>query len=276
MGSSPFLLPHGNRSRVVVGLQALCMSLPAQAAIDWRLGADVQSFDYRETVDGRLLDQETGWLPGLIADLEWNHGLWSLIPEVAWYRGQVDYDGQTQAGQPHQTDTDTQLLHFGLAAAYRLPIEPGQWRLTAGVHRRQWDREIRAHDGVAGLNEYYRWYEGSLGLQLELPDDTRGPWQLQLQYLRILAPELKATPSGYDPLRLDLGEQHGWRAGIRLPLWQTVSGQWSLEPYWERWRFGRSDPRPLTQNGVPTGWLVVEPDSLSNHWGLRLSYRFDG
>ena len=81
-----------NRSLLVVGLQALCMSLPAQAAIDWRLGADVQSFDYRETAGGRLLDQETGWLPGLIADLEWHHGLWSLIPEVAWHRGQVDYD----------------------------------------------------------------------------------------------------------------------------------------------------------------------------------------
>ena len=176
----------------------------------------------------------------------------------------------------HQTDSDTQLLRVGFLAAYRLPVDSKSWSLTAGLHRLQWDREIRANNGIAGIDEYYRWNEGSVGLLLVVPTAWLGPWQLHMQYLRILSPTLEAIIPGYDPLHFALGTQHGWRVRLTLPLTKIGQGRWSLEPYWERWRFGHSNFQPLTQGGQPSGWVAREPDSLSEHWGLRLSYRFDG
>ncbi len=266
----------GHRAAMLLTLALLISSLPVRAALTWHLAADIKAFDYRETREGQRLDREQGWLPGLAVGLEWERGSWSLIPELAWHGGQVDYEGQTQAGQPHSTDTDTRLLRSGLLAAYRLPLAPLQWSLLAGIHHLQWQRNIQANGGVAGIDERYRWQEGSLGLQLALPAAQPASWRLQLHYLTILSPRLTAEPAGFDPLSLQLGASHGWRVLLSLPLPDAAGGHWSVEPYWERWRFGQSAARPLTRNGLATGWLAREPDSLSQHWGLRLRYRFGG
>jgi len=246
---------------------------PLQAAIDWRLAVDMKSFDYREFHNGQLLDLESGWLPGLAGALDWRQGKWSLTPEVAWHSGQVDYDGQTQTGIPHDTDTDTELLRYGLTAGYLLPATRWHWRLTAAFQRMQWQRDIRPNNGVSGLKEDYRWNEGSLGLQFALPNRSQEPWQLHLQYLLIDSPQLEVkSDSEFDPVTFALGERHGWRVSFTVPL--TAGGRWSLQPYWERWRFGQSDSLSLTRNGQDTSWLAMEPESLSEHWGLQLVYRF--
>jgi hypothetical protein len=82
-------------------------------AIDLRVAAGLMCFDYESTnVFGSTLDQETGYIPGFtVAALQPYRSIRNTV-EFSLYGGDVDYDGQTQSGQPHQTTTEETIYRL--------------------------------------------------------------------------------------------------------------------------------------------------------------------
>jgi len=49
------------------------------------------------------------------------------------------------------------------------------------------------------------------------------------------------------------------------------STQFSIEPYYEQWDIGKSDLFELTNNGVPTGSVIIEPRSETRNIGINFA-----
>ena len=247
-------------------ISLLACSMPGFAG-DFRAYPFVHYFDYTEYDDnGDFLDGETGWLPGFgvsYADTRDAHGLRARF-ELAG--GTVDYDGQTQTGIPHETDTDTTLYRFGLDYEYTLPAE--RIRLIAGADYVAWDRDIQPNYNplvggvVGGLFEEYRWWELHAGVDAVLYDRNRHNWSARLEALYIADPQMTVVDLGN--AKLYLGEEPGYRVTGRY-LYQRPD-DWSVgvEAYWEEWEFGRSD------NVVAGPFVIFEPRSETQHRGIRL------
>ena len=87
--------------------------------------------------------------------------------------------------------------------------------------------------------------------------------------MRPLDPEIEVDfNGGLDDTHLDLGSE----PGLRLSLaWQhTMSSGWRLDivPFYDAWDIGRSQTRPLKQNGVVVG-NVFEPRSETRDYGIQ-------
>ncbi|MBD3618825.1 MAG: hypothetical protein HUJ28_05085 [Chromatiales bacterium] len=124
-------------------LALLCTTCPlAAAAGDFRAYPFIHYFDYTECDDNNVfLDGETGPLPGFGVSASGNSGPHGLRGKFELAGGTVDYDGQTQTGIPHTTDTDTLLYRLGLD--YEYAAVPERVTLIFGGDYVAWDRDIQ-------------------------------------------------------------------------------------------------------------------------------------
>lgn len=226
-------------------------------------------FDYAEyDTANNFLDGETGIIPGIHFAYHYHHKSFSIQAQYSEYGGNIDYDGQTQSGIPHQTTTDT-FLRFYNITLYSDELEQSG-RLFFRLASSYWDRDILSSGGVAGLHEIYRWQEISLGLRLE----QQTPLNLWAEF-SILKTH-NATMDVLLPaenIELNLGE----KPGLRLEVGQFFKLEQQLElglsGFYEYWQFGRSEPVYVADFfGSPT--YILEPDSESRHWGLRVNLRY--
>lgn len=121
-----------------------------------------EHWNYQELDDQNIrLDKETGNLPIIQAQV-----LLPLRSNVQAYVnyeysfGTLKYDGATQTGVPHDTRTDTRSQCFEILLRYNLK----QTYFNAGVLLQNWQRRIRANQGVSRLNEKYQWLGPELGI----------------------------------------------------------------------------------------------------------------
>jgi len=227
-------------------------------------------FDYREfDQDDRLLDKEHGYLPGVSLQLGTSHDDTRLDGQLAVYSGQVEYDGHTQSGIPHQTDTDTQLLRMGI----RLTPQTVNWlpgRLFFGWRYWHWDRDIQTANNVQGLHEIYSWQELELGMYFNSAAHKQSWYWLEAAGFYILNPRMKIRLSSSTPT-LRLGSRPGvrLRAGKSWRYSETMDLSFSL--FTEYWEFGRSNTI-FTNDFFGSSAYLTEPASKSFHSGLELSF----
>ncbi|WP_236860698.1 outer membrane beta-barrel protein [Candidatus Reidiella endopervernicosa] len=156
------------RCRVRLLIVLLMFAVPTMASgeehsLEWSIGLSLLNFGYEEfDTDGRSLNREDGWLPGISASIIERDGAWFGEARASLYGGSVDYDGETQSGAPFTTETKTWLFDSN----YRL----GHWFGDApriapyiGVGYHRWDRDIQGKGAVVGLSELYQWGYGGGG-----------------------------------------------------------------------------------------------------------------
>jgi hypothetical protein len=262
--------PSGNANRLqffgFVGLGILGWLLPfdlVAEAHEFTLGPSLQSFHYKEFPDNeRLRNREDGLLPGVTAGLRFAPGAWRIRLAGSYHGSSVDYDGATSSGNPHQTDTDTDIFDviatggYSFALGNSVTVAP-----YAGAGYRYWRRDILPNRGVSGLLEVYRWPYAALGLELGLFQSERFQGGIDVRLVRPINPKLEVH---FDPdTTLDLGARTGYR--ISVPLrWSFGKSQGILlEPSYERQEIGASPPR----NGI------LEPSSDMDSFGVSLSWR---
>jgi len=257
------------------GILLVCL-MSSQVTADpqaFTVGGDMRYFDYEEFgLNGQSLNRETGFIPGLkiagsTAWLGIDHTL-----EFGVWNGTVDYDGRTQAGQPHATQTDETVYRL----LYRADWQPGEAEesLYAKACWQSWDRDIQPANGVSGLFERYRWWSIEAGMRVV-------PWH---QLNRSLAFELGVLQTSHGVISIDLTENGFGRPSLNLAdgLGAAVSVEYTIEIsdvnrlhidlHYASWKFGRSNTQAVT-NGVST-LIITEPDSASNHITLSTSYDF--
>jgi hypothetical protein len=254
--------------------------LENQESVEVTAQGSLLDFNYREYSDqGSLLDEENGILPGLIFGLGKNQGKWRFAGKLSCHAGDATYTGKTNHGVPISTVTTQLITDLGFRLDYTLKNEASIVQgIYLGAAQHYWKRNI--HSGytatgapVSGLLEKYRWRQWIIGANAEILSRERSRWLLDVRLMRIANPQVTVFYSGlYDDAHLALGAH--WGARVSLP-WLYSLGQSSallVEPYAERYIFGRSATAPLTSHGIPVGG-VFEPESVTKNFGLSVGVK---
>ena len=190
--------------------------------------------------------------------------------EMAYWRGTVDYNGQTQNGTPLRTDTDQAIWSLDYRADWRLP------RLPAGLYGRvgwqNWDRDIQPAGNASGLFERYRWWTFEAGFSADILTLKKHTLTLELGGLvtRNGTIEIDLRAFGVGEPELDLGDGSGFavRGGWQWQLGDRDSVVTLLE--YEFWDFARSENATVSDgmNSI----VIAEPESDSKRVGLSVQY----
>lgn len=227
-------------------------------------------FDYTElSTTDQVLDTETGWLPGLEIGFDYDITPdWSIGVNTSFYLGTVDYDGQTQQGVPHTTNTDTGLFRLG-ARVGRLVYKDIQ--LFAGVQLHRWDRDINDNNNISGITETYDWNEYSLGLNTDFIVTSKDLINLEasLLFIRNATIFVDLTRVNLGTATLEQGDGTGARIALGWLHQNTNNIGYGLDLFFEGWEFGRSNTKQTDNSS--TIIFVTEPRSETRNIGLKFN-----
>lgn len=252
-------------------LATLPNSSPAADTTD-RMDVEVGllRFDYTEFRDtGAILNQETGLLGGFAGT--WRRTRDGLYFEASGslHRGDVDYDGQTQDGVRAMSTSRTLLL----GGTVRMGQQWRQGALYAGLEGRYWERDIQDTTDVTGrqvggLYEEYTWrlwYAGAIA-RLWQGDGVQLDADLRLGRTQDASMRVDFCGAGAATLQLGASDYRRIAAALVIPV--DRSARFVIEPWLERWEFGRS---PI----YPDCGGILEPRSETRHSGINASMHFD-
>ena len=255
----------------LVSLACLAALSAGVHALDMRAAAELMYFNYEETdVDGNRLNKETGYLPGvsIAASQRFRTAYHSF--EFSAYGGEVDYDGQTQSGVPHQTRTEQTIYRV----LYRLsaPLETTDAELYGKVYWQQWDRDIQPNNNVLGLFERYEWWSIEGGFEVPLMRKDRQDLLLGLGVLTTLygTISIDLSDAGFGEPVLDLGNGVGFVGELKYDIrqWKNSSLQFGVS--YRTWEFGRSNSKTIS-NGSEF-FTITEPESQTAQTILFAGY----
>ena len=191
-------------------------------AIDLGVSGELMFFDYEETDTlGNSLNREKGLIPGLTFSGIHQYNNISNALELSIYDGQVDYSGQTQAGQPHQTTTEETILKL----AYRLGWSPASTEAAfyGSAYWQQWERDIQATNGISGLFERYEWWTVEAGVQAPFFRDDSQHLFLEMGMLATMNGDIMIDlkPLGYGAHTLNLGNSIGFASALKYQMTQA-------------------------------------------------------
>jgi hypothetical protein len=258
-------------SRYVL-LLACLMIMPSPAiSRQLSLEADLRYFDYEEFgINSQSLNHETGLIPGFrISGGMSGFGLDHTLEFDAW-AGVADYNGRTQSGQSHTTQTDETIYRL----LYRVDWHPNnnEESLYAKIYWQNWDRDIQPANGVSGLFERYRWWTTEAGLRAI-------PWQQQNRSLAFELGVLQTrsgdilidlSDSGYGKPSLDLGNGLGTTFSLNYAVEHIDNTRLEFTVRYDRWKFGRSDTKAVS--GAAGTVIITEPQSESNNLSFSAGY----
>lgn len=260
---------------LVLALHAVSATAANPEAVSTNLqtGIALQDFGYKEFDDqNTLLDREDGWIPGISGAFSRQTDKYSLDISFTYLQGNVAYDGQTQSGAPHKTNTNEQIIDtsisLGFFDAIKLP-KPSVLYFGLGFH--EWQRDILPTSTVLGLFETYHWYYGFIGGRIKLLSNEKLSLWLDGRLTRPINPTMTVCLSGFDCADLSLGIKTNGRVSLPVHYQLHTNNKLIIEPYFESWDFGRSPDETLTINGMPTGSVIHEPRSETRNIGITIS-----
>jgi len=242
-------------------------------ANSFEVSAGLLRFDYREfDTTGDLLNKESGFIPGIGFKYSLNYKKTKITAFTSIHDDQIDYTGQTQSGQPHNTRTNEILIKSGiLLTSRKYPDFPA--RLLFSVAFQFWDRDILNNNNVHGLHERYTWYEYSLGLNFKQETNTSSYYWANTSALLIYQPEILVyLKSGNETL--NIGEKIGLRLQAGKTWIMSNKNTLSLSLTSEFFELARSNTI-YVNNFFGEAAFLTEPDSKSFHNTIDISYTFN-
>ena len=229
-----------------------------------RAGIILADFDFQEfDEDGDRLLTESGFLPGIEAGWTWHRDRLALAVDASYLNGEVDYNGQTQAGAPLSTNTDEEIGDIEASATgYFFSRDNWQAGARLGAGYRHWQRDIQPTATTSGLSETYTWGYGTAGLVAQYTGSETSTWTLHGSYRRAWSPSLKVDLTLLSTkVDLDLGRTDGFTLQLRnqRSLTQTLDLIFSLS--YHTWDAGRSNTVTVPVPGQPLSVSITEPRS---------------
>src|SRR5690554_458300 len=246
-----------------------------------RLLLGQEHWRYQEVDDfEHELNREQGALPQLQAALLLPIAAhWHLHSALTYNQGTLDYIGQTQAGTPHNTQTDTSNFLWQGSGRY-------YWQrayLGGGVQYQYWQREIQAANNVSHLHEYYRWFGPQLELgylypltsNLELELGLSGAWlngEMEVDLTAVPSTNNRSRNFGEPRIKLRNGYQANAFLLIKIQLNQQLQ---LLFNYQQSYRYFPKSADTQATDGQ-TQLLIHEPESTNSfyHYATGISYSF--
>lgn len=256
-----------SNSRLSLCLLALLPGVCVADDVGIHFGSEYYSWN--EYDNGRHLLEENG--PRFFVGIDANNyrDLWQYTLSGRLYTGRVSYDGQTQIGTPHSTDTDYNGFDAELTFARRLDTgspTPSNWSLLFSAGYNGWRRNIRDANGVAGYVEDYQIGYGRLGLLYR--GDSQWTAQVGVKRPFYTTEQVGLSRFGYDDPTLSPAPLPSLYASFNYPL----NRDWGLLGYYDSFEFDKSHTEALTIGGVPVG-TVYQPQSSYQTIGIGLRYQ---
>lgn len=221
----------------------------------------ISHFNYKETdIDGAILNTETGFMPGLsLLATNNSHSFGSHF-----FTGNVNYDGQTQSGIPHTTETDESLYY--LFYRYDFKNINDQKNYFIGINYNYWERFINANNNVSALYEEYSWWQLEAGIKLSKAIENNKKIIFELAGLQTFNGHITADLDnlGYGSPKLTLGEKPGIRNLLALDMKLNKNTDVRFAAEYKYWGFGRSNTKTIS-NGNRT-ISILEPESTTKLW----------
>ncbi len=223
------------------------------------MGFDVKEFDRQ----GKRLVHESDPLYGVDIAVGLHRRQFGVKLDAAYYAGDVDYEGQTQAGTPINSATDERFVDVAATAMYQLTAIPAV-SVYAGTGYRYWRRKIQSVGAIAGLDETYRWWRLQAGMKIGWTR-VKNHWIFDGRVVRILSPVVDVgSGNRFDATELDLGDRWGWRVGGRWTRMLSPRLAATFDIFYERLRLGKSGTQTLRRNGAPVGTIFQPRIEMTN------------
>lgn len=256
-----------------------CATAAVAEEAEYELGLGLMKFQYEEFSDsGVFLDGEYGFIPGAIIKRKQEHETFSSEWVTSLYGNTIDYEGQTQGGNPLTTrsdaiifDTHLKLGFYPDAAQVRGPY--------IGLGYRYWLRNIRSgydiySNSVAGLREHYYWFYSLIGFSTNLSTSEDVNFGFDARYTMMINGKMDVDFLGYnnyDDTQVNLGNKAGARFVFPVQI-KMQKQRLTISPYYEIINIGRSNNVPVYSNGVPTAIVIYEPRSETRNVGVEVSW----
>lgn len=268
-------------------LSSLFLALPPQSRCDQSpalsISGGVENFRWRELDGGggRLLE-ESGPRYNVAVNYDNLRRLNSgAVYSVGgkFYVGAVDYDGQTQlTGVPMKSTTHYTGVQLDGLGGYRFARRLRGLDLLGGVGLDFWlrsidDTYVQGVGYVYGGDEDYFAFNAKLGLgyfqelgraRHYLQAGLKYPFYVYEYGYPVAADDVTLHPKG----RASLFAKYQWEFG------STTRDRWGVTLYYDSYRLSASDPVIETANGAPTGYIVWQPESHQDVYGLQASFYF--
>lgn len=246
-------------NRFILGLSLFVFSSQyVHADTNISVSPGIMYFNYEEfDLNNVTLDTEIGFLPGISFLInEQQHSLGAHI-----FSGEVEYDGQTQTGVPHKTDTDETLYYLFYRHDF---LATNQHGFFVGLNYQLWERFIQANNNVGSLYEEYSWWSAEAGVKFDINTADNKNFIFEIAGFRTFNGDILIDLNnfGYGQPSLNLGDKFGLRSLLALNLKTTSHTAMQVGVEYKYWGFGRSNTEILS-NGINT-ISIVEPESKSN------------
>lgn len=196
-----------------------------------------------------------------------------------FYLGAVDYDGETQLTSiPVQSTTTYFGAQVDALGGYRFAHRLHGLDLLAGGGLDFWlrsidDTYVQGLGQVSGADEDYYVFNAKLalgyfhemgGARHYLQAGVKYPFYVYEYAYQAGADDVTLHPKG----RASLFARYQWEFG------SAARTRWGATLYYDSYRFSQSDVKIDTINGMPTGYIVWQPESHQEVYGLQVGLYF--
>lgn len=251
--------------------------LPAHAANELYIGAGTQQLTLieKDRVTGQQLVQEQGWLPSVVYGLYWPIERFRINTQVQQSFGFMPYDGQTQAGTPHQSETTHYITQGNASVGFML----GQLtEAYVGFNAQEDIRNVANRNNVYGATETYDEVMLKYGIKQTFFENRQqrlwgwAEWQNVLYALSNVDQR-----ANYDDLQITLKKGSAYAVGLRYQQALTHKQSWFIESSYYVHQYESSTEVALTRNGQATASYAYQPPITFTHISLYggLVWTFD-
>jgi len=247
---------------------ALMVSTGLAFAGEYSVYGKVESFTWKEYDGSSQILKESGPLYGLGVSSAFNPmSQLKVRGKAEILGGQIDYEGQTQAGAPANTNVNHVAVKVEGTAGWQFPVEKD---ITVepflGLGYRWWIRDLNDSDTALGYVEKWR--------SLYTKAGVRGDYSVSKD-LSAFA-EVGAKLPVYNSMTVELSKfglsDIDLKPGKKASAFATVGVRYSLftaSVFYEGMRFSKS---PMKDIGG--GLAVFQPESKANIYGLNVGIAF--
>jgi len=250
------------------------MLSPPLNAWEYNLAPQIHYLDYLEVDEqGNTLNTETGWLKGADSSVSGLLGHWTIQSHLQFLQGTVDYQGQTQSGQPHHTRTKQIYFQYGISAGYTFRVYNLELTPTIALDKHYWRRDIQAKGLVSQLTEDYQWWLVKPSLKASITSAGLKGTSIQVgttnthqASMRVHATKCTSAVTVYPKA------DNGWFSRFEIPAIQHTSYKAVAFIEYQQWNMKRSDSKLANSCIGPLSWS--EPTNKTQLWSAGIKFLF--
>ncbi len=243
-------------------------------AWEYKLTPQIHYLDYLEVDEqGNTLNTETGWLKGLDSSMMGAYRHWTLQSHVQLLQGTVDYQGHTQSGQPHHTQTKQIYIQYGVSTGLPFSVYGITLTPTLALDKHHWRRDIQAKGLVSQLVEDYQWWLLKPSIKAQINTARLGDLSIQLGLTRTQQAAMRVhATTCTSPVTVYPKADNGWFSRLEILASQQDKHKISAFMGYEQWNMKRSDSKLANSCIGPLSWS--EPTNKTQLWSAGIKFLF--